>query len=330
MLVENIIFKDVTDLKRANIQSCADAGSKYCPCHLAYSGDCIKCSLIQGEKSCNCIWQGVCIYNEVKHNQNQGGKEREEYLCKIVKVEEPEENIFIVSLKIPKNIARDLCNPGAYVLLKSRDKMSAIFNAPISVMDVDLENNILEVVIKPRGIKTKTLMDFEEIWLKGPYFNGVFGIRDLGFQHDSNTAVILNGLSQVNSINVIKKLVNNKNKVEVFIHSKSVILDAIVDKIKEVGVNIHIVDIEEDKEFIKDFLIRDKVSLVYSGGYNTFNKNIMNMIDSVNKDIKLVIPNNNLICCGEGICGACTVNLNGVRVKSCKAQIDSRTFLKTL
>ncbi len=29
----------------------------------------------------------------------------------------------------------------------------------------------------------------------------------------------------------------------------------------------------------------------------------MNIVDSVDKNIKFAISNNNLICCGEGICG---------------------------
>ena len=49
-------------MERPNNQFCADAGGKFCPCHLGKSGDCIKCSLIRGEKTCDCKWQGVCIY----------------------------------------------------------------------------------------------------------------------------------------------------------------------------------------------------------------------------------------------------------------------------
>ncbi|NFG18899.1 sulfide/dihydroorotate dehydrogenase-like FAD/NAD-binding protein, partial [Clostridium botulinum] len=45
------------------IKDCIDAGSEYCPCHLAETGDCILCSQLSGKKFCDCInWKGVCIY----------------------------------------------------------------------------------------------------------------------------------------------------------------------------------------------------------------------------------------------------------------------------
>ncbi len=55
----------------------------------------------------------------------------------------------------------------------------------------------------------------------------------------------------------------------------------------------------------------------------------MDIVDSVDPNIDLAISNSNLICCGEGSCGACTIEVNGKRIKSCKAQIDSRAFLNS-
>ena len=314
---------------RVNNKVCVDCGSKYCPCHLAYTGDCIKCSLIRGEKTCDCLWQGICVYNEVKHSNEKLVNERKEYYCNILEKNEIEESLFLVKIKIPNNLVKDLSNPGAYVLLKSKNRESEIFNTPISVMDVDLEKSILEVVIKLVGIKTKTLLDFDEIIVKGPYFNGIFGIDKICKLRNSNCLVGLSGLSQVNSINVVRKLLENKNTVEVFINRNSIILKEVTDKLNSLGVNVNIIDVKEDKKFILDYIKRNNVSLVYSGGYNNFNRYMKELVDSINKDILLTISNNNLICCGEGICGACTVNLNGERVKSCKTQIDSRNLLDT-
>ena len=44
-------------------------------------------------------------------------------------------------------------------------------------MDVDLDKNILEVIVRPIGIKTKGIINFNQVYIKGPYFNGLFGIK---------------------------------------------------------------------------------------------------------------------------------------------------------
>lgn len=317
-------------MNRGKNKACVDCGSKYCPCHLAYSGECIKCSLIRGEKTCDCSWQGVCVYNEIHHNKENLINKRDEYECKIYEKKEILKDIFLLKIKIPRNLAIELSMVGSYVLLKAKNKDCSAYNTPISVMDVDKENGILEVVIKLIGIKTKSILDFDEVIVKGPYFNGIFGVEKINRIQHSNCVVILSGLSQVNSINIIKKLLNNKNTVEVFFNKKATILEEVKEKLNNLGINIHIIDIEEDKEIIQDYIIRNNVSLVYSGGCNTFSKDIKNLVDAINNDISLAISNNNLICCGEGICGACTINLNGEKIKSCKAQINSRDFLRIM
>ena len=305
--------------------SCADSGSKYCPCHLAYSNDCIRCNMLNKNKTCDCMWQGVCIYNEVKHNKNSPVVQRSEYLCDIESMKVVEDNTYLIRIKIPKELSKDLRSPGAYVLIKRKDKESDIFSAPISVMDVDLDKNILEVIVRPIGIKTKGIINFNQVYIKGPYFNGLFGIKDIKSTSKSNCLIILNGLSQVNSINVIRRLIENGNKVDVFINHNGVILDNVVQKIYDLGANIYHIDIAQDKEFISDYIKSN-----YSGGSNHFNKSVMDIVDYVDENIKLAVSNNNLICCGEGICGACSIDLNGVKVKTCKTQVNSREYLKSI
>ncbi len=315
-------------MERQNNQFCADAGGKYCPCHLAYSGDCIKCSLIRGEKSCECKWQGVCIYNELQHNKIVPVEERKELLCKIIESKEIEDKIYYLKIQIPNYLIRSLSEPGAYVFLKDKNRDSVYFNAPISVMNVD--NNILEVVIVPRGIKTKPLVNSEEVILKAPYFNGIFGIKEIKANKDDKCVVILDGLSQVNSINVIRRLLRNNNEVAVFINEKGKRLEMIEDKIKNMGVEINFFNLNSKREILENYLRNEKVSFVYSCGLIYFNNDILQLVDNIDKNIKFAIPNNNLICCGEGVCGACTVRLNNCRIKSCKAQINGREFLSNL
>lgn len=310
--------------------SCADSGSKYCPCHLAYSNDCIRCNMLNKNKICDCIWQGVCIYNEVNHNKNSPVLQRSEYLCDIESMKVTEDNTYLIRIKIPKELSKDLRSPGSYVLIKRKDKESDIFSAPISVMDVDLDKNILEVIVRPTGIKTKGIINFNQVYIRGPYFNGLFGIKDIKSTSKSNCLIILNGLSQVNSINVIRRLIENGNKVDVFINHNGVILDNVVKKIHDLGANIYHIDIAQDKEFISDYIKSNYIKLVYSGASNHFNKFVMDIVDSIDENIKLAVSNNNLICCGEGICGACSIDLNGVKVKTCKTQVNSREYLKNI
>ena len=241
-----------------------------------------------------------------------------------------EDNTYLIRIKIPKELSKDLRSPGAYVLIKRKDKESDIFSAPISVMDVDLDKNILEVIVRPIGIKTKGIINFNQVYIKGPYFNGLFGIKDIKSTSKSNCLIILNGLSQVNSINVIRRLIENGNKVDVFINHNGVILDNVVQKIYDLGANIYHIDIAQDKEFISDYIKSNYIKLVYSGGSNHFNKSVMDIVDYVDENIKLAVSNNNLICCGEGICGACSIDLNGVKVKTCKTQVNSREYLKSI
>lgn len=317
-------------MERPNNQFCADAGGKYCPCHLALSGDCIKCSLIRGEKTCECKWQGVCIYNELQHNKILPVEKRKEELCKVIESKEIEKNIYIIKIKIPSYLLRDLSEPGAYVFLKDKNRESVYFNAPISVMDINEDDNILEVVVVPRGIKTKPLVNCDEIIVKATYFNGIFGIKEIKSCKEEKCVVVLDGLSQVNSINVIKRLMRNNNEVEVFINENGKRLEIVEEKIKKMGVNITLFNSKNTKEILINYIRNNNISFVYSCGLIYFNKDILQLVDSIDEQIKFAIPNNNLICCGEGICGACTVRLNNCRIKSCKAQMNGREFLSNL
>lgn len=317
-------------MERANNQFCADAGGKYCPCHLAHSGDCIKCSLIRGEKVCECKWQGVCIYNELQHNKIVSVKERTELLCKIIERKEIEDNIYLIKMEIPKYLSRELSEPGAYVFLKDKDRESPYFNAPISVMDIDEDNNILELVVIPRGIKTKPLVSKNEIIMKAPYFNGIFGIKEIKSNKNQKCVVILDGLSQVNSINVIKRLIRNDNEVEVFINEEDKRLEIVEEKIKNMGVSINLFNLKDKEDKLINYIRNNNISFVYSCGLIYFNKYILQLVDQIDEKIKFAIPNNNLICCGEGMCGACTVRLNNCRIKTCKAQMNGRDFLSNL
>ena len=122
----------------------------------------------------------------------------------------------------------------------------------------------------------------------------------------------------------------NNNEVEVFINEDGKRLEIVEEKIKKMGVNITLFNSKNTKEILINYIRNNNISFVYSCGLIYFNKDILQLVDSIDEQIKFAIPNNNLICCGEGICGACTVRLNNCRIKSCKAQMNGREFLSNL
>lgn len=311
-------------MNKNKIQNCIDSGGKYCPCPLAHSKDCVRCNMLNCKRNCDCVWQGVCILNELNHNNCKNTTEREQHLCDVIYIEEIEDETYHMKIKIPTHIGIDLKKPGAYIMLKSQ--LSDIFNTPISVMDVN--EDILEVVVKAIGVKTKSIVKEKKVYVKSPYFNGIFGLKEINEAKNENCVVMLSGLSQVNAIKVIKKLVENNNKVDVFINNGGIVIKDVIEKINELKVNMYYFKFEEELDYLRGHIKENDISFVYSASSMIVSKILMDQIDFVDKRIKYSIANNNLICCGEGICGACGVNIDGEIVKTCKSQVDSRKFLK--
>ena len=70
------MFKETID--------CIDAGSEFCPCHLAESGECILCSQLQGSHFCDCLnWKGVCIYQELYNYCIKAKEQRKSYTVNV-------------------------------------------------------------------------------------------------------------------------------------------------------------------------------------------------------------------------------------------------------
>lgn len=46
---------------------CIDAGTEFCPCHLAEEGECILCSQLHGKCFCDCVnWKGFAYMKNLQ------------------------------------------------------------------------------------------------------------------------------------------------------------------------------------------------------------------------------------------------------------------------
>jgi NAD(P)H-flavin reductase len=70
-------------------------------------------------------------------------------------------------------------HPGSFVFLRN-PSTDQFYDAPLSIMDVDLQENTIKIAIEIKGTKTKKLDELkedEDVLVKGPFWNGVLGLN---------------------------------------------------------------------------------------------------------------------------------------------------------
>lgn len=323
------------------IKDCIDAGSDYCPCHLAETGDCIICSQLAGKEFCDCLnWKGVCIYQEFISNgamAKEGRKSGEFEILNIC----TDMDLINIEISVTHKIALELQHPGSYVFLKKPGTLD-YFNVPISIMESDLDNNIIKVAIELRGTKTKTLATLKSgsmIAMRYPYYNGILGLKRLYNTKNKKVLVCARGIGAAPSIPVIKKLFNNSNEIIYILDRASKNLDFLENYIHKYTNELIEMQILNKGELTKDFkdVVKkyngEDVALLHCDGpdimiYKTLKyyselycseRNIEEEL--VSNILPFTSSNNAKMCCGEGVCGACSVRYENHIVKRlCKYQ----------
>ena len=307
----------------ANRLECIDAGSDYCPCYLAELNECITCSLLQGKDFCDCNLRGVCVYQEYVWSGFKAKSKRETILSKVMERKKIKDNLLILTLKVPQKMARELKEPGSFVFLRGCSSHS-FFDVPIAIMHVDEIGGSVKVAIKIRGPKTKLLEKCsDEVYLRGPYWNGLFGQRYIKGIHHSRCFIVLGGVARASGVLVIDKLIKKKNDVTLLLDKADVIF---VKEYLSKGPKIHEEDIFSGRgqKLLKELVSDKSISFIYSGGRDEQHRNILEFVRRYNPEAYLAVSNNNTLCCGEGVCGSCEVDINGEKARACKVQFDVR------
>jgi len=314
------------------IIDCIDSGSKYCPCHLAETGDCILCSHLNNTTFCDCKnWRGTCIYKEFINNGYKAKEGRETHKCKIVKKIKCGRELIILEVEVKKALSEALVDPGSYVFVRNPDT-SSFYDAPISVMKSDTNKDIITLSIEIKGIKTKSIDDLKEnemILIRGPYWNGVLGLKNISKLKDKKTLLICRGIGYAPMIPVIKKLYASGNEIILLLDNANINKEEILKNLDNYNVKpIELNTLNNGllsstlKSHINDILSKNEISLVHIDGPDIL---ISEVINYVGDKYKFSCCNNAKMCCGEGICGTCSVRYKGHVVKKlCKVQIDPK------
>lgn len=314
------------------IKDCIDSGSKYCPCHLAETGDCILCSHLNNTTFCDCKnWRGTCIYKEFINNGYKAKEERETHSCKIAKKLKFGNDLIILDVEVNKALVESLVNPGSYVFVRN-PKSNSFYDAPISVMKSDTSKDIITLSIEIKGIKTKSIDELKEnetILIRGPFWNGVLGLKNIKDLKDKKTLLICRGIGYAPMIPVIKRLYSNGNEINLLLDSANIDKEEIIRTIDTYNVKpIELNTIENGKlsaslkDSINEILSKNEISLVHIAGPDIL---ISEVINYIGDKYKFSCCNNAKMCCGEGICGTCSVRYKGHVVKKlCKVQVDPK------
>ena len=177
----------------------------------------------------------------------------------------------------------------------------------------------------------------QEIVIRGPYWNGVFGFDNISKQKEQNCLVLARGIGMAPMMPVIRKLVTSNNEVDVFIDKapfKNIFASEYLDKFNIFPKETNLLNkgkLSDEGKFIISQSIHDKnISHIHLAGADILTYSVIEYLDELDRaDITLSCCNNFKMCCGEGICGACTARFSGHRVKRfCKLQSDPRNIFE--
>ncbi len=318
---------------------CIDSGSEFCPCILAEKGECIICSQLHGKCFCDCLdWKGICIYQEFTWNDNKAKKIRQYHGYVIEEKKYIREDLLQLDIKVSKYLARELNSMGAFVFLKKPGDSDA-FSTPISVMLSDTVRNIIRVVIKIYGVKTKALCECErEIMVKGPYWNGIQGQRFLSGLKGSNVLIIARGAAAAPGVMAAKKLIKKGNQVYVLLdkgRSDQNFSKKYYEALGCIVQDTSLCEINGDfkpsgEKDIRLLIERLPFKTTLCAGSDDFYRKIISLINEINPSMSFATVNNSTMCCGEGICGSCSMEgSRNKHIKSCKQQYNPmEVFLK--
>lgn len=314
---------------------CIDAGSIYCPCHLAETLNCVACSQLSGEKFCQCKnWHGICIYEQCMSNGNKVKKLRETYTSYILKKEVPQDDLCIFTLKAPEDLVKELTYPGSFVFMRGEESIN-YYDVPISIMEANTDEIFLKVAIKLIGIKTKKLFQLNKnrkILLRGPFSNGIMGLSNIYNAKGGTSLIIARGIGISPSISVMKNLHCNNNKIISILDTQfeNNFAREYFEEYSSKTIHCSILDdgnlTEEFKSILKEIMDDENINIIHCGGSDTLTYKIIQLVD---KSINFSCCNNAKMNCGEGICSSCTNSCenNGIK-RLCKIQMDPRDLFK--
>jgi len=314
---------------------CVDYGSRFCPCILAVTGGCVVCSQVNGKAFCDCKASGgICIKQELLRNGGKAKPGRLTYECEVTRVIHHDGMVFF-RVDVPLSLEREVKRPGGFVFVRRKDAASW-YDVPISVQYEEMIVGSIGMTVLIRGVKTlqfKDLAEGDTLLIRGPYTSGLLGLQHLEMQQSGRCLVLTKGIGLLPSVSAVMYLQSRHNETDLYVDEGDFspsILKLNLDLFELPYKHITLLDADGDlttdvKHLIRRF-VADGGSLIHVGASEYVIRQVAAYLEYIGEyHVKLSACNNAKMCCGEGVCGACTETTADRRViHHCKEQINAK------
>lgn len=311
---------------------CFDAGSEYCPCILAGLGQCISCSMLRGKDTCDCGWNGICVFSEFVRagkKVSPGRQEVQAPLINLDKLNRPGSGhrAYLARICVPSQLAAWSMFPGAFVLLRPQGTQER-FNVPVSVMEVS--DRSLTIAIEVCGPKTialeHALLAKQNLTLTGPFWSGLQGYSQPVRRAHKNTIIVAKGIAQAAVPAIARYIRNRGGNLKAFIGPGTLGTIFIDNILESLDVPFEILPRTKDHNLgqLEKQITKANPDLIISAGSKLQHRGILDLLAGPSRNQE-AIPHflwvsHLTMTCAEGICGSCL--LAGFR--GCKAQFDHK------
>lgn len=299
---------------------CIDAGREGCPCALAEHGKCLVCSKLNGGDCQDCGWQGSCIYTLYAQSGHKIVQGRQGKLLDIVEIKNygPDLKVFVV--QADKGFCQKAQTVGAYVFVRGQNA-EQWYEAPISVLKAEPEKALLHLGICRCGPKTgEVFAETEKLWVRGVYYNALSGLSTLR-ENPEAAMVYAKGIA----IAPFRNFLDGGSRYTKWLSHLHLYVD--LDKVGPDFFRDYFGDLPaeaiEVREFAKEGIssLDDLDRMEEMKGTNILALTSPYYAAQVERarGSAIVRPTEGNLCCGEGVCGACTyVDDLGRTVRRCK------------
>lgn len=235
---------------------------------------------------------------------------------KLVDKEQLKDDIFKFSIESEE--MSKLAKPGQFLEIKVFKGVEPLLRRPISIFNVDEDNNLIEFIFQVKGKGTKILSDVEvgqEIDIIGPIGNGMFDIKEY-----ENVAIIGGGIGVFPLYELAKRLKQAKSKtVNTYLGFRNkdfVVLENEFEKVssslvittddgsyKEHGFAIN--KLKEDIE--NGEKNGNSLDIIFACGPLPMLKAVQQL--AIEKNIPCQLSLEEKMACGLGVCLGCAVKL---------------------